>query len=331
MGQIKSQKQLDPSSATERCLLFIEHPLTLWGLAGIAGIVGVLIYTPVLLASGFLVLLGLHRSSALLGLSAVAKSVCYVVGIFGVIGMTWGIEILINNKLRESSASPLPVSVVMSKLGTIASRLDQIPSPSGEHALTKTDLRQAIRDARNEPYIFFADGARVIPKVSYAKRIEFCADCCPSLSRYESWGLNVDLTSMGRRPAINLRHLSDIFISDHQLSPIELDSYSQQSKTTFSKSAPISTAPQNTIAPGETIKFFTICDARFTDTTEASFRSGGVFIYLRLLLMYRDDKMPESKVGVTETWGSYRYNFLSYILCRNHNRTALLAKDLSDL
>jgi hypothetical protein len=136
---------------------------------------------------------------------------------------------------------------------------------------------------------------------------------------------------MGRLPAVNLRHLSKVFVSDHILSESEEDGFAAAANGEFKKSAPISEVPHNVLAPGETIKFFTVCDTSFTDSLERSFRSGATILYVRTLLMYRDSAMPASKVGVTESWEVYRNNFLSSTLCHNHNRVVLLENDLGDL
>jgi len=217
-------------------------------------------------------------------------------------------------------------------------KIHSLRAMTAKPILTKTDLDEAKKDiesaiakTQDKPYEFVTDGARIIPRVAYATPIEFCTGCCASFGNSITFGLNVDLSSTGRLAAMNLRHLTKVFISDHLLSYTEETAHAEEAKVEFKKQVPISVIPHNTILQGETVKFFTICDARFTQALETSFRSGTSLIYLRMLLVYRDMSMPASKVGVTESWGWYKRNFLASNLCHNHNRSILLSSDLSDL
>jgi hypothetical protein len=323
-----------PHGLAGRLVAYIEHPLTLGGLGALIGVIGVFLYTPALLLSGALLLVGLHRSGALAGLPVGLAVFSWITLSVVICGSLWGVEGLIRKRLSEATqganTSYYPISTVINKLGSMASQLDRMASTNSQ-PLTRTDLEQAFKQAQGKPYNFVVDGARVFAKMSYAKRVEFCLGCCAAFSDNVSFGLNTDLYNTGRLSAINLRHLNAVYISDHVLSAHEEDAFAEEAKAEFRKSAPISGTPHNVLAPGETIKFFTICDARFTDSLEASFRSGAVIIYVRTLLMYRDTAMPASKVGVTESWESYRNNFLSSTLCHNHNRVVLLDDDLGDL
>jgi hypothetical protein len=338
--EVKPEKynQNNQSTTSRRFLRFIENPLTLAGFGTIAGVAGVFLYTPILLASGLLLLIGFYRSGAVSGLPRWKQIGAWIALSVIVWGSLWGMETLIHSKLQETlrggNTSPFLISAIMGKLGSIATKLDQLASAkfqTADQPLTRADLNEAIKEVGKQSYVFITDGARVLPKVSYATRVEFCEGCCSSFGDSISFGLNVDLSSIGRLPAINLRHLTKVFISDHPLSTSEETAYAEEAKVEFKKQAPISTVPKNTIVPGETIKFFTICDARFTEKLEQEFRSGASLIYVRMVLVYRDKSMPASKVGVTESWGWYKRNYLSLNLCHDHNRAILLNSDLSDL
>src|SRR5579872_6610434 len=88
------------SSWKSRFFSFIEQPLFLAVASILGGIVGVIFYTPILLVCGGCILLALHRSKAVHGLSQFHQWLAYIViGTIATVSL-FSIRISIRNQAR---------------------------------------------------------------------------------------------------------------------------------------------------------------------------------------------------------------------------------------
>jgi hypothetical protein len=80
---------------------FVEHPLFLAGLSIIGAIVGVFLYTPVLLICEVCVLLALHRSKVLQGRGKSYQVIAYGIVFLLSAPILWGVDFLVKKPARE--------------------------------------------------------------------------------------------------------------------------------------------------------------------------------------------------------------------------------------
>ena len=80
---------------------FVEHPLFLAGFSIVGAIVGVILYTPVLLVCGVCVLLALHRSKILQGRGTLYQASAYGIVFLLSASLLWGVDVLVKRPARE--------------------------------------------------------------------------------------------------------------------------------------------------------------------------------------------------------------------------------------
>ena len=98
---------------------FTEHPLTLAALAIVAGVIGVVYFTPVLIVSGILLLVAVVRTK-LVTVKGVKKLLAYAGITLAITVFIYGVDRLVKNKLTPSTPQlsvvippPLPVPIYM--------------------------------------------------------------------------------------------------------------------------------------------------------------------------------------------------------------------------
>jgi hypothetical protein len=80
---------------------FVEHPLFLAGVSIIGAIVGVFLYSPVLLICEACILLALHRSKILRGRGTLYQASAYGVALLLTAPLLWGLEVAVKKPARE--------------------------------------------------------------------------------------------------------------------------------------------------------------------------------------------------------------------------------------
>jgi hypothetical protein len=80
---------------------FIEHPLFLAGVSIVGAIVGVFLYSPVLLICEVCLLLALHRSKILRGRAKLYQASAYGIALLLTAPLLWGLDVLVKEPARE--------------------------------------------------------------------------------------------------------------------------------------------------------------------------------------------------------------------------------------
>lgn len=114
---------------------FIEHPLFLASVSIIGAIVGVFLYTPVLLICEVCILLALHRSKVLRGRGTLYQASAYGIAFLVSAPLLWGVDVLVKKPARTyfqqvTGGSEPPIKAAGGTLpATPSSNL--IPRPRG--------------------------------------------------------------------------------------------------------------------------------------------------------------------------------------------------------
>jgi hypothetical protein len=123
-----------------RLLDFSEHPLFTTSIGVLGGIVGLLLYAPVLVVCGICVMLAFHRARVVAGMSVHrVQAPAYVLLGAIVFGSLYGLHVVIGSELKEANRSlakylvsymkPTAANVIMSKV---------------ESAIVQTQTRQRV-------------------------------------------------------------------------------------------------------------------------------------------------------------------------------------------
>jgi hypothetical protein len=136
------QKPQTPQSLLHRLLDFIEQPLFTLSLGVVGGIVGVLLYAPILVLCGVCVILAFHRAKVVSEEDLWVQVPTYVVLSALVVGSLYGLHIVIEKKLAEANTtfSQLVASAVVKILPKTAN-VPNAQSPVAESTQSKQKER----------------------------------------------------------------------------------------------------------------------------------------------------------------------------------------------
>jgi hypothetical protein len=108
MAEPPAKPPIDPvrrKSLSHRLFDFVEHPLFTLPVGILGGIVGLVLYTPVLAICGVCVILAFHRAKVVTEESLWTQLLVYIVLSGMVVGSLWGLHLIIDKKLAEGNTS----------------------------------------------------------------------------------------------------------------------------------------------------------------------------------------------------------------------------------